>query len=77
MVFREVEQKIIKIINESGMSIDAVYFIMKNIMREIEERYFEYCRIEDAEAIQKALESDQTNDESVAVNSNEKEEGAD
>ena len=75
MIFREVEQKIIKTINESGMSIDAVYFIMKNIMREIEEKYFEYCRIEDAEAIQKTLESEQLNDELVAVNNNE-EEGA-
>ena len=75
MVFREVEQKIIKTINESGMSIDAIYFIMKNIMREIEERYFEYCRMEDAEAAQKALESDQTNEEPVTADSN-KEEGA-
>lgn len=75
MIFRELEQKIIKDINESGMSIDAIYFIMKNIMREIEERYFEYCRIEDTEAIQKTLESEQSNDELVAVNNNE-EEGA-
>lgn len=76
MVFREVEQKIIKDINESGISIDAVYFIMKNIMREIEEKYFEYCRQEDierAEAIQKELESEQSNDELVVVNNNEEE----
>ena len=81
MVFREVEQKIIKDINESGISIDAVYFIMKNIMREIEERYFEYCRIEDierAEAVQKELESEEANEgssseveEAVAANVNE------
>lgn len=70
MVFREVEQKIIKTINESGMSIDAIYFIMKNIMREIEEKYFEYCRIEDierAEAIQKELE----NENIASANDNE------
>lgn len=75
MIFREFEQKIIKDINESGMPIDAVYFIMKNIIREIEEKYIEYCRIEDAEAAKKALESDQTNEEPVTANSN-KEEGA-
>ena len=49
MIFRDFEQKIIKDINESGMSIDAIYFIMKSIMREIEEKYFEYCRMEDIE----------------------------
>ena len=73
MVFREVEQKIIKTINESGMSIDAIYFIMKNIMREIEEKYFEYCRIEDierAEAVQKELKN-----ENIA-SANDNEEGA-
>ena len=74
MIFRELEQKIIKDINESGMSIDAVYFIMKNIMREIEEKYFEYCRIEDIEhmeAAQKELE-----DENIA-SANDNEERAD
>ena len=51
---------------------------MKSIMAEIEERYFEFCRQEDAEAAQKVLESDQTNEESsseakeaVAANINE------
>ena len=74
MIFRKKEQKIIKDINESGMSIDAVYFIMKNIMREIEEKYFEYCRIEDIEhmeAAQKELE-----DENIA-SANDNEERAD
>ena len=69
MIFRNLEQKIVQIINESGMSIDAIYYIMKSIMAEIEEKYFEYCRIEDAEAAQKALESDQTNEETAAANS--------
>lgn len=71
MIFRNLEQKIVQIINESGMSIDAIYYIMKSIMAEIEEKYFEYCRIEDAEAAQKALESDQTNEETAAANNNE------
>lgn len=80
MIFRDVEQKIVKVLNESGMSIDAIYFIMKSIMQEIEEKYYEYCRMEDAEAAQKTLESDQTNEESniedetsAAANENEEE----
>ena len=67
MIFRDFEQKIIKNINKSGMSIDAIYFIMKSIMVEIEQRYFEFCRKEDAEraeAAQKELKSDQIKEES-------------
>ncbi len=81
MIFRDFEQKIIKNINTSGMSIDAIYFIMKSIMAEIEQRYFEFCRQEDierAEAAQRELESDETNEESnseaeeaAAANTNE------
>ena len=81
MLFRDFEQKIVKIINESGMPIDAIYFIMKNIMHEIEQRYFDFCRQEDierAEAAQKELEADQINEksgsedkEAAAANNNE------
>lgn len=81
MIFRDLEQKIVQDLNISGMSIDAIYFIMKSIMAEIEQRYFEFCRQEDierAEATQRELESDDTNEESsseveksAATNNNE------
>lgn len=67
MIFRDLEQKIVQDLNTSGMSIDAIYFIMKSIMAEIEQRYFEFCRQEDierAEVAQRELESNQTNEES-------------
>ena len=64
MIFRDLEQKIVKIINESGLPIDAIYFIMKNLMTEIEQKYGEYCRIEDTEIAQKSVESDNNNEES-------------
>lgn len=67
MIFRDLEQKIVQDLNNSGMSIDAIYFIMKSIMQEIEQRYFEFCRQEDierAEMAKKELEPDQTNEES-------------
>ena len=63
MIFRKFEQKIIKDINDSGMSIDAVYFIMKSIMAEIEQKYLECCRKEDVEAIQQELENEQIDNE--------------
>ena len=81
MIFRDVEQKIVKVLNESGMSIDAIYFIMKSIMQEIEEKYYEYCRMEDAAAAQEVLKSEEVNEESSSedeepVSANDKEEGA-
>ena len=76
MIFRDLEQKIIQDLNESGMSIDAVYFIMKSIMQEVEQKYFEYCKIEDAETARRELESEQINEESIAAKNNDEEEGA-
>ena len=67
MIFRDLEQKIIQDLNQSGMSIDAIYFIMKSILAEIEQRYFEFCRQEDierAEAAQKELKLEKENKES-------------
>ncbi len=80
MIFRNLEQKIVQIINESGMSIDAIYYIMKSIMAEIEEKYYEYCRMEDAAAAQEALKFEEANEESSSeneesVSANDKEEG--
>lgn len=64
MLLRDLEQKIVKVINESGLPIDAIYFIMKSLMTEIEQKYNEYCRIEDAEAAQQSVEPDNNNEES-------------
>ncbi len=64
MIFRDLEQKIVKVINESGLPIDAIYFIMKSLMTEIEQKYNEYCRMEDAEAAQQSVEPDNNNEES-------------
>ena len=63
MIFRDFEQKIIKDINESGMPIDAIYFIMKNIMREIEEKYIEFCRQEDIEKMSEDKQNTQEDKE--------------
>ena len=64
MLLRDLEQKIVKVINESGLPIDAIYFIMKSLMVEIEQKYNEYCRIEDVEVIQQSVKPDNSNEES-------------
>lgn len=66
MLFRDFEQKIIKDINESGMSIDAVYFVMKSIMQEIEKKYIEICNAEDI-----AKEEQEYEENAVAADNNE------
>ena len=69
LIFRDLEQKIIKIINESGLPIDAIYFIMKSLIQEIEQKYFEFCRqeeIENTDVIQKNLENDEEQEELVS-----------
>lgn len=58
MIFRDVEQKIVKDLNESGLSIDAIYFIMKSIMQEVEQKYFEFCRQEDIEKMKNEEDND-------------------
>ena len=55
MLFRDLEQKIVKDINESGMSIDAIYFIMKSLMQEIEQKYYEQCKMEDIKNLEKEI----------------------
>lgn len=64
MLLRDLEQKIVKVINESGLPIDAIYFIMKSLMTEIEQKYNEYCRIEEAEVAQQSIKPDNNNEES-------------
>ena len=64
MLLRDLEQKIVKVINESGLPIDAIYFIMKSLMAEIEQKYNEYCRIENAEVAQQLVEPNNNNEES-------------
>lgn len=56
MIFRDIEQKIVKDLNKSGLPIDAIYFIMKSIMQEIEQKYFEFCKQEDIEKIKQEEE---------------------
>lgn len=47
MLLRDLEQNIVKVINESGMSIDGIYFVMKSLMQEVGDKYFSLCKEED------------------------------
>lgn len=68
MLLRDLEQNIVRVINESGMSIDGVYFVMKSLMQEVEGQYFSLCREED---IQKATENMEKKVEKEEISTND------
>lgn len=52
MIFRNFRKNIEDVINNSGMSIDAVYYILKDVMIEVEKLYNDYCYQEDIAMMQ-------------------------
>ena len=40
MILNELRQQISEVINNAHLSIDAVYFVMKDIFEEVERLYF-------------------------------------
>lgn len=67
MLLRDLEQNIVKVINESGMSIDGVYFVMKSLMQEVENQYFSLCKEEDMQKIKENMETEIENIENTEV----------
>ena len=67
MLLRDLEQNIVKVINESGMSIDGVYFVMKSLMQEVENQYFSLCKEEDMQKIKENVEKEMKNKENAEI----------
>ena len=67
MELNNLKEQIIQNINTSGLSIDAVYFVMKDIMNEIVNLYNQQIEIERAAAAQESEEQDSENEESAAA----------
>lgn len=74
------KQNLINVISQSGLTIDAIYFVMRDTMNEVTDLYNQQL-FEDrkkAEVAQKKLESNEENEESsskaeevTAANNNE------
>ena len=62
MILNDFREKIISDINNSGLSIDGVYFVMKDIMNEITSLYNQQIQAEAAAEKEQTLDS--SNDES-------------
>jgi len=62
MILNDFREKIISDINNSGLTIDGVYFVMKDIMNEITSLYNQQIQAEAAAEKEQTLDSN--NDES-------------
>lgn len=67
MLLRDLEQNIVKVINESGMSIDGIYFVMKSLMQEVEGQYFSLCREEDKQKVKENIKKEMRNKENTEI----------
>lgn len=50
MILRNVEKQIIDVINNSGMPIDAIYYLLKSIMADVTIQYEKQIEMEENQA---------------------------
>ena len=58
MIFRNFRKQIENIINQSGLPIDAIYFVLKDVLAEVSEIYQREMSKEDAKARSGDLETE-------------------
>lgn len=58
MIFRNFRKQIENIINQSGLPIDAIYFVLKDVLAEVSEIYQKEMAKEDQEAAAAAQEKE-------------------
>ena len=59
MIFRNFRKQIENIINQSGLPIDAIYFVLKDVLAEVSEIYQKEMSKEDQEAAVAAQEKEE------------------
>lgn len=68
MILKDFRKQIEDIINQSGLSIDAVYFVLKDILNEVTQIYENVAKEEELQAAlkeQEDKEKENTNDEDI------------
>lgn len=68
MILKDFRKQIEDIINQSGLSIDAVYFVLKDILNEVTQIYENVAKEEELQAAlkeQEDKEKESTNDEDI------------
>ena len=74
MLLQDLRQEITNLINQSNLPIDAVYYVMKDIMNEVVEIYNQQLQQEQAEAAAQQSESEVKAEEIEAAAQIEKKE---
>lgn len=62
MILKDFRKQIEDIINQSGLSIDAVYFVLKDILNEVTQIYEDAAREEELQAALKEQEEKEKED---------------
>ena len=69
MILKDFRKQIEDIINQSGLSIDAVYFVLKDILNEVTQIYANVAQEEELQQIalkeQEEREKEDTNDKDI------------
>lgn len=68
MILKDFRKQIEDIINQSGLSIDAVYFVLKDILNEVTQIYENVAKEEELQAAleeQKKKEKENINDKDI------------
>ena len=66
MILKNFRKQIEDIINQSGLSIDAVYFVLKDILNEVTQIYENVAKEEELQAaLKEQEEKEDTNDKDI------------
>lgn len=66
MILKDFRKQIEDIINQSGLSIDAIYFVLKDILNEVTQIYENVAKEEELQAaLKEQKEKEDTNDEDI------------
>jgi len=76
MILRDFRKQLEKVINESGLPIDAVYFVLKDILNEVTQIYENTIKEEEQQQAileeQEKKEKENTNDKDINKKDEEK-----
>ena len=62
MILRDFRKQIENIINQSGLPIDAIYFVLKDILNEVSEIYHNEVAKEEMQKIEQENSKEETKD---------------
>ena len=77
MVLNDLKQNIINMLNESRISIDAIYYVVREVMQEVEAAYNRVLEEEKMQAAQQPKIEEVKEEESTAESDSKEEEKAD